>query len=152
MATAKGKQLWLFSESKEDRKVKAEVVMNKLVIWNIGYQGRTQASFIETLKGSGVTVLVDLREKPFSRISGFSKNVLRTALEQAGITYKWMGSVLGGLTCTPEMWAGGCRELAQDVHTQAVAIMCLERDPSQCHRRKLVEILEREHGIASVPL
>lgn len=127
-------------------------VNDKLVVWNIGYQGRTQESFIETLRDAGITLLVDLREKPFSRMAGFSKNVLRAALEQSGITYRWMGTVLGGLTCTPEQWADGCKELAQDAQTQAVAIMCLERDISQCHRRKLAEILAREHGIVSVPL
>jgi uncharacterized protein (DUF488 family) len=132
--------------------VEGAATKDKLVIWNIGYQGRTQKSFIETLKTAGVTVLVDLREKPFSRIAGFSKNVLRAALEEAGIAYKGMGKVLGGLTCTPEMWADGCKELAHDAQTQAIAIMCLERDITQCHRRKLVEILADQHGIASIPL
>ena len=133
-------------------KVKRRKTEDGIVVWNIGYQGRTLEDFLQTLREAGVTVLVDLREKPYSRIAGFSKNVLRTALAKAGIAYKGMGAMLGGLTCTPDMWVEGCKELAQDAQTHAVAIMCLERDASKCHRRKLVEILESRHGIASVPL
>jgi hypothetical protein len=145
------KQLSFFGQW-ETKMKQPERGQDKLVIWNIGYQGRTQQGFIDTLRQAGVTVLVDLREKPFSRMAGFSKNVLRAALEEAGIAYRHMGKTLGGLTCTPEMWAEGCRELAQLAQGEAVAIMCLERDAAQCHRRKLVQILETEHGIASVPL
>jgi len=153
IASKKGKQLSFFGEW-ETKMVRPEVVRDKdkLVVWNIGYQGRTQESFIKTLREAGVTVLVDLREKPFSRIAGFSKNVLRAALEEAGIAYRGMGQILGGLTCTPQMWAQGCQEVAKLAQGEAVAIMCLERDAAQCHRRKLVQILETEHGIASVPL
>jgi uncharacterized protein (DUF488 family) len=145
------KQLSFFGEW-EIKMKRPERGQDKLVIWNIGYQGRTQQGFLDTLRDAGVTVLVDLREKPFSRIAGFSKNVLRAALEEAGIAYRPMGKTLGGLTCTPVMWAEGCRELAQLAQGEVVAIMCLERDAAQCHRRKLAEILETEHGIASVPL
>ena len=127
-------------------------VSSGIVVWNIGYQGRSLDGFIQTLQEAGVTMLVDLREKPFSRMVGFSKNVLRAALAKAGIAYKGMGATLGGFTCTPDMWIEGCKELARDAQTHAVAIMCLERDASKCHRRKIVEILQSEHGIASVPL
>jgi uncharacterized protein (DUF488 family) len=134
------------------KNVKSETARNEVVVWNIGYQGRTLEGFIQVLQEAGVTMLVDLREKPFSRIRGFSKNILRAALTQAHIAYKPMGSTLGGLTCTPEMWIEGCKELAQDARHHAVAIMCLERDAAKCHRRKLAEILASRHGIASVPL
>jgi uncharacterized protein (DUF488 family) len=123
-----------------------------IVVWNIGYQGRSLEEFIQVLRDAGVTMLVDLREKPFSRIKGFSRNVLRAALARAGIAYKGMGANLGGLTCTPDLWKQGCQELARLTESHAVAIMCMERDASKCHRRKLVEILQSEHGIASVPL
>ncbi len=127
-------------------------VTDRLVIWNIGYQGRTPESFVQTLQDAGVTLLVDLREKPFSRMPGFSKNTLARTLTAANINYRWMGAKLGGLTCTREMWLEGCRELATHAQSQVVAIMCLERDAAKCHRRKLVTILEQEHGIASMPL
>jgi uncharacterized protein (DUF488 family) len=122
-------------------------------VFTIGYQGRTIDSFVLTLRDAGVTTLVDLREKPYSRMPGFSKSKLREALEASGIGYQWMGSQLGGFTCTREMWKEGCGVLAKMAQAgEEVAIMCMERDWQQCHRAKLTEILALEHRIQSFHL
>lgn len=41
---------------------------NKKIIYNIGYQGKTQQQFIETLVKTGITLLADLREKPYDSV------------------------------------------------------------------------------------
>jgi len=104
---------------------------------------------IDVLKEAGVTVLVDLREKRGSRVKGFSKNKLRQALESQGITYWPMGKQLG-FTCTQDMWKDGCRKVADwaEKHYEVLALMCMERDPLQCHRLELSKILETEYGFA----
>ncbi|HOI37200.1 MAG TPA: DUF488 domain-containing protein [Bacillota bacterium] len=124
-----------------------------LTVFNIGYQGHTIDSFVLVLRGAGITILVDLREKPYSRMPGFSKNKLRETLESGGMAYRWMGSQLGGFTCTVEMWRQGCAALAELARGgEKVAIMCMERDWQKCHRAKLVEILALEHKIQSLNL
>ena len=124
----------------------------KPILFTIGYQGRTQATMIETLLANGVTVLVDLREKPSSRIPGFSGKQLAVAVERVGIVYKAMGKNLGGLTCTWEQWEVGCNELARDNKGQVVAIMCMERDVAKCHRNGVAYLLHARHGYEIVHL
>ena len=120
----------------------------KKMIFNIGYQGRNIEGVVATLAGAGVTMLVDLREKPVSRIKGFSKNKLREALAAGGIGYWHMGQKLGGFTCTPDMWKDGCNEIFTwlEKNYEVLALMCMERDPLQCHRLEVSKILETEHG------
>ena len=132
--------------------MKKQKAQTGIVVWNIGYQGRTLEQFIDVLRQAGVTLLVDLWEKPYSRMAGFSKNVLRHGLEAAGIAHRGMGATLGGLSCTEDLWKEGCKELAALAQHHAVAMMCLEREASRCHRRKLAAILESQYGIASVSL
>lgn len=124
------------------------------VVFNIGYEGRTQAELIRILKAQGVTVLVDLREKPRSRMRGLSRGPLSRALEAAEIAYHPMGQLLGGFTCVEGQWKLGCRALAKMVEKdkEVVAMMCMERSWRKCHRRHLVAILASEHGIASMNL
>ncbi len=42
----------------------------------IGYEGASLTAFISTLKASGVTLLLDVRELPVTRRKGFSKTPL----------------------------------------------------------------------------
>jgi uncharacterized protein (DUF488 family) len=53
----------------------------------IGYQMAPQAALIETLKSAGVEVLIDVRAVAASRRPGFSKGLLSSSLEAAGIRY-----------------------------------------------------------------
>ena len=124
----------------------------KTVIYNIGYQGSTARTLIETLKFAKVTLLVDLREKPFSRIIDFNQKRFTISLNQQGIKYKWMGRNLGGFTCTKDQWLEGCDELAIMSRTDTIAIMCMEADINKCHRKKLKENLEFFHGITNIDL
>ena len=128
------------------------IIDGRNVVFNIGYQGRMVDEFILLLKTNEITQLVDLREKPYSRIKGFSKNVLAKELEKAGITYCWMGSILGGLTCDEQSWKTGCQQLAEKAETETLAIMCMERDVKDCHRMKLAEMLAADHKIHNINL
>jgi len=53
-------------------------------------------------------LLVDVREKPYSRKVEFNRRALSGALAAAGMEYAWMGDRLGGFTCSREDWLAGC--------------------------------------------
>jgi len=53
----------------------------------IGYEAAPQAKVIDTLKAAGVEVLIDVRAIAASRRAGFSKGLLSSSLEDAGIAY-----------------------------------------------------------------
>ena len=56
-------------------------------IFTIGYEGSIQADVIAALSAAGVEQVIDVRAVPLSRKPGFSKNVLKAGLAEAGIGY-----------------------------------------------------------------
>ena len=117
------------------------------VIYSVGYQGLELHSFIEILRRNRIDVLVDLRERPYSRQKGFSKGPLSRALSDAGIQYRWMGKRLGGFTVSRNAWLEGCEELAKMAQAQRVVMMCMEADYRRCHRKELAAILGLFHKL-----
>ena len=114
--------------------------------------------FLAALKKAGVERVIDVRALPLSRRPGFSKTPLRLALEEAGIEYvhlKALGTPAEGRTAAragrqtdleriyagqlelPEAMAqsGQMLELAAE---KPSALLCMERDPAQCHRTLLL--------------
>lgn len=127
-------------------------------IFTIGYEGTTVGEFISALTGAGVTRVIDVRALPLSRRPGFSKSSLRSALEEAGIEYihlKALGTPADGRAAAragrhsdleriysgqlelPEAIAQSAQmlELAREKPT---ALLCMERDPTHCHRSLLL--------------
>ncbi|MDR0788562.1 MAG: DUF488 domain-containing protein [Gemmatimonadota bacterium] len=127
----------------------------KLRLATIGYEQATVASFLETLRGAGIDLLVDVRAAARSRRPGFAKTALAANLSTAGIEYlhlPGLGTPAAGRTAarggdfegmkavfldhlqTPQAIAGlhALRELVQSGRN--VCILCLEADPTHCHR------------------
>lgn len=121
-------------------------------IYNVGYQGRTQQEFIELLKAERITLLVDLRERPYSHILEFNQKRLSQALHAAGIEYKPMGNLLGGFTYQRGAWQEGCEQLAALSKENTIAMMCMEADYNKCHRKELAELLAFFHKIENINL
>ena len=128
-------------------------------IFTIGYEKSTQPELIAALQAAGVTRLIDVRAVPLSRRPGFSKNILKNGLAEAGIDYvhlKALGTpaegreaarkgrhaelerIYAGQLDLPEAIVAGAemRELAAD---KPSALLCYERDPSGCHRTLLLK-------------
>ena len=102
------------------------------MLYSIGYEGMKSVSLlVEKLKRKQITTLIDVRSKPFSRKPGFSKTALKTALEKAGLFYKWLGKDLGGFRKIDEEHI---RALALWQKERKACLMCLERNPAECHR------------------
>ena len=127
-------------------------------IFTIGYEKSTQPELIAALQAAGVTRLIDVRAVPLSRRPGFSKNILKNGLAEAGIEYvhlKALGTpaegreaarkgrhaelerIYAGQLDLPEAIVAGAemRELAAE---KPSALLCYEREPSGCHRTLLL--------------
>lgn len=127
-------------------------------IFTIGYEATTVPEFIAALQQAGVERAIDVRALPLSRKPGFSKNVLKAGLAEAGIDYvhlKPLGTPADGRSAAragrredferiyaaqldlPEaiVAAERMRELAAE---RPSALLCFEREPAQCHRSLLL--------------
>jgi len=128
-------------------------------IFTIGYEKATQPELIAALQAAGVERVIDVRAVPLSRRPGFSKNVLKNGLAEAGIDYvhlKALGTppagreaarkgrhaelerIYAGQLELPEAMvaAAEMRELATE---RPSALLCYERNPAECHRSLLIE-------------
>lgn len=138
--------------------------MSQLRIFTIGYEGTTVPEFISALETAGVERVIDVRALPLSRRPGFSKSSLRAALGEAGIDYvhlKALGTpsdgraaaragrhadlqrIYAGQLELPEAIAQGGQmlELAREKPT---ALLCMEREPADCHRTLLLDAVAPE--------
>ena len=128
-------------------------------VCTIGYEGASLSDFIATLKAGGVKRVVDVRELPQSRRPGFSKNVLRLALEAEAIGYehrKELGDPKPGRDAAragnllefrqiynSHMATGAVQEsirsLLTTIEQELCVLLCYERNPQECHRKLLCD-------------
>jgi uncharacterized protein (DUF488 family) len=128
-------------------------------IFTIGYEGASVAAFVAALREAGVALVLDIRAAPVSRKKGFSKTPLAQHLSEAGMGYRH----LRGLG-TPKQGRAAARsgdhdsferifrrhleepealldlgEALSPAGVQPICLLCLERDPEQCHRLIVAE-------------
>lgn len=133
---------------------------------SVGYEGRDVDGLIETLKRQDVQILVDVRLTPISRKKGLSKTSLRTALEDAGIAYVHHRE-LGNPRDNREAFREGSlasrarfravleqpeaiealHHVTELMEEGVVALLCFERDHSQCHRDLVADALAEDRRI-----
>ena len=128
-------------------------------LWTIGYERLLLPELVAELEAAGVERLIDVRYRPQSRRPGLSKTRLSEALAERGIAYehrrglgtppdiRWYfkhGKVAEGreqyrvhLDAQPDL-----DELAAELpRAPRTALLCLEADPADCHRRVIAEAL-----------
>jgi uncharacterized protein (DUF488 family) len=128
-------------------------------LFTIGYEGKTQAEFLDELEAGGVELVIDVRAVAASRRPGFSKTALAGGLRERGIDYLHlralgtpadgrqaaragriaeMRSIYAGQLETPE--AALALEQALDVAARRpAALLCYEREAPDCHRSMLAQ-------------
>ena len=134
-----------------------------MILFTVGYEGLVVEEFISLLSEYSIKNLVDIRELPQSRKSGFSKNLLSQSLVRAGISYSH-DPLLG---CPASIrhqykkdndWFSysdkfldyicGQREalirLAEKISLDSTCIMCFEKDYLHCHRSYVSMIIKNE--------
>ena len=126
-------------------------------LFTIGYEGKTQAEFLDELQAAGVELLIDVRAVAASRRPGFSKTALANGLRECGIDYlhlRALGTPADGRQAaragrvaemraiyavqleTPE--AGLAMEQAlAEASARPSALLCYEREAPDCHRSML---------------
>lgn len=121
----------------------------------IGYSHLSVAEVAALLKAADIDVLCDIRSRPYSRFNpDFSRERLRDLLAEHGIKYLYLGRELGGLPLDPACYVDGrarfdlmaqqpsfiegLDRLGRGLETHRPAIMCAEKEPTQCHRFLLV--------------
>lgn len=130
-------------------------------IWTIGYEQARVDDVTAALRDAGVEVLADIRYLPLSRRPGFSKSALAAAAREVGIDYRHikplgtpadgraaarrgdhaeLARIYAGQLELPEALAAMAelRDLASD---KRVALLCYEREASECHRSLLIDAL-----------
>jgi uncharacterized protein (DUF488 family) len=133
--------------------------VTRIPLATIGYESAPQAKVIDTLKAAGVEVLIDVRAVAASRRAGFSKGLLSSSLEAAGIQYVHlrdlgtpkegrMAARKGKTTVMREIFEAHMAEpaaqlqLAQAIEiakAKKTALLCYEADHRGCHRSIVVE-------------
>jgi len=130
----------------------------------IGYERAELADFLQTLADAGVQVLVDVRERPYSRRHEFSKDALARAVEDAGMAYRHERALGAPPWIRHAVQEDGdydrffrryrehlaeqepvVQRLAGEV-TAPMALLCYEREPGECHRSVVAERLAELTG------
>ena len=134
-------------------------------IYTIGHSNHSWDTFKELLTAKGIETLVDVRSNPVSRFAPFSnERVFPNLLETIGIEYHFIGNSLGGRPdnqtlydengkpdyhkmAGTESFKDGVSQLLGMIEDSVTAMMCSEEDPTKCHRRLLIGVALREHGV-----
>lgn len=119
-------------------------------IYTLGYQGKSLDEFIHLLTSNDINLLVDVRSKPVSSIPGFNQRELKEKLSKKSILYKHMPD-MGGMihddyheTMKSENWNKSYSDLKSLAVKGPTAIMCMEKDLMRCHRRFIMEKLQKD--------
>lgn len=141
-------------------------ILKRNAVYSIGYESLDIDAFVGKLLRKGIKCLIDVREKPISRKTGFSKTSLNQTLMGAGITYlhyKSLGSpsdIRKKLHKTKnwmeffekyskylEGQKESLVELYEKVQEQTTCLMCYERDYQICHRKIITNELRKRGNI-----
>jgi uncharacterized protein (DUF488 family) len=142
-------------------------------LYTIGYERLLPAELVNELRVAGVERLIDVRYRPQSRRPGMSKTRLGALLGEHGIAYehrkalgtppdiRWFfkhgRAAEGREAFRAHVEATASEDLdalaAELGAAPATALMCLEAEPAECHRRVLAEQLAtRRPGLEVVDL
>jgi uncharacterized protein (DUF488 family) len=135
-----------------------------LRVYSLGYQGVSLDRYVEVLKSRGITMVVDVRETPWSYKRGFSRKPLTERLNMEGISYVHVKSAGNpsrnrkmGLP-QEEVIALYKKHLADnpsclsEIHTLiagasksgGACLLCFEEKPQDCHRKVILDKLAEQ--------
>lgn len=135
------------------------------MIYTIGHSNYEMNVFLDIAASYGIDILVDVRSSPYSKYcSQFNKEVIKNALNNAGVEYLFLGKELGArpadLSCYYEgrvqfnllkktdLFKKGIDKLKEEVNKgHILAIMCSEKNPAECHRAILISRVLTEEGL-----
>jgi uncharacterized protein (DUF488 family) len=128
-------------------------------LYTLGYQGLSLDAYIDILKEHPVRKVLDVRAAAWSRKPGFIKSTMQEGLGEAGIDYRHLRSAGNPfrkdedsdnilekyreyLIKHPDPLEAIEAEIAQSAKEHAsVCLTCFEKDPQDCHRSIISELL-----------
>ncbi len=143
--------------------------MTAPVVYTIGHGAEKLLHFLSNLERHGITLVVDVRSRPYSRISMYNRDQIEGILQRNGISYTYLGKSLGGkpadecfydeqgyvlyaLIAESPFFKDGVRKVVAEAKAERVALLCAEIDPTHCHRHLLVGRVLDAAGVAVVHL
>jgi uncharacterized protein (DUF488 family) len=137
---------------------------NVLRAYSLGYEGVSLDRYVEVLKENNISVVVDVRETPWSFKRGFSKKPLAERLHADGIFYLHLKSAgnpsrnrkmglpqeqvielyKAHLDANPD-----CLGEIYDLMMKspgAICLLCYEREPHDCHRKVILDKIAQQNG------
>jgi uncharacterized protein (DUF488 family) len=129
--------------------------------FTVGYMRRDIRAFLAVVAAAGVSTVVDVRHTPVSMYKpDFSKGNLSRHLEAVGIAYLHMRNLgvprdirsrAAGKSTRDAIWEWYDEHVIPSLSLHAffnsadhpVALLCMELDPTACHRHRLALALER---------
>lgn len=126
--------------------------MDEFQIFTIGHSNQSIEQFLRLVKRAGVTAIADVRSSPVSHYAPqFNTDALAKSFSGNGIAYFYLGNELGGRLrafSTPENFCKGLDRLILESARHCIAIMCVERDPLDCHRCLRLARVLKERGVS----
>ena len=134
-------------------------------IYTIGHSTHSGEHFVQMLKKHSITVVCDVRSKPYSRMNPqFNREALKEMLASFGIKYVFLGKELGARTedrscycngkvqyellAKTDLFKRGIDRVKKGADDYRVALMCAEKEPLDCHRTILVSRVLSKDGIS----
>jgi len=133
-------------------------------IFTIGHSNISFEQLLKQLQAFEIEAVADVRSQPYSKYSPhFSRNALTAQLEDAGITYEFMGHQLGGRPdgqdfydeqghvrydkwSEDERFLDGIASLESIAKRRRWAVLCSEGDARACHRHLLLARVLADRG------
>jgi uncharacterized protein (DUF488 family) len=139
----------------------------KSKIFTAGYEGRSVDSFLNLLLQSGVRQLVDVRMNPIARRYGFHRSTLNHLCGKLDINYEHIPALGIRSDKRQDLDAPGARDrLFKDYEATTLkeesqsidavvdfvkkapsVLVCMEVDPTCCHRSRLANVVAKRSGL-----
>src|SRR6202030_4860459 len=140
----------------------------KKPLFTIGYEHATTRAIFDELAQAKVDTVFDVRAVTSSRRPGFSKRQLAAGLDERGIRYlhlRALGTPKEGRLAaragrrdelfrifekhlrTPEARQELDELTALAKSGRRLCLLCYERDPERCHRRRVAELIHERTGV-----
>lgn len=136
---------------------------NSKRIYTVGHSTQPFESFLSLLSKNQISAVADVRSSPYSRHAPqFNTDALKSALKENGVAYVFLGKELGARSedescyidnvvsyqrlAQTSLFLSGIRRVEDGSQRYRVALMCSERDPTECHRTILVSRVLQERG------
>lgn len=131
-------------------------------LFTLGYQGHSIVTFLDVLRAHGITMVLDVRERPFSRKPDFTKKRLAAHLEAEQVGYLHLAGLgtpkpirdevrrsknypafFAAVTPLIEAQEADLQTALALVRAQTCALLCYEGPARECHRLAVADAMAR---------